>query len=632
MAETKILNLASFEDVETLKQTTKSQSEEISQVKQDIANNNLLSLGNLIKDSYVENGIIKEYSGWSRTDFINVSHFNKIRVSTTGRDSIYNAFYTKDKKIIGNFTINIGENEITLNNAYYIIMSTTTEYLKNYELSVVETKDTHNISNMDKALTILKEGINTLFVTSRNLLNLAAITPNTWISNKTGSINKYEGFSSTDYIPIDGLSTLFFVCISNDIYKDVGGNFGAYYDAKKHHISGFSGVTLGAVVPENAKYVRLSNESKYFEENVKPIISSIDIWNPKPTAVEEYEIYGEKHFNDSETALPNVYKKINELETNSYTIPSYYIEYLQKKELQIRNNYEKCGEHGDAFVFITDYHDTSNSGNSVNLIRHIMDNSPVGFVCLNGDLINDRASKDLGRQAMINVMQKFCYLPTDKFFVTIGNHEFNNAGNSDSYRDRQLSLSDVYSIVNKKSETFIRDVDGYDYYVDNKAQKIRYYFIGATIGSNPYSGAAKWIAKSLAIIENGYNIIIFSHIGLNSSANDWETSLDKIVAMLEAYKNHTTYTLDDIDYDFSSKEGDVIGIFSGHMHLDGAITTSEIPFIATTCDAYREEFGKLTREKGTITEQAFDVVQIDRINRKIYMTRIGAGVDREFRY
>lgn len=36
MAETKILNLASFEDVETLKQTTKSQGEEISQVKQDI--------------------------------------------------------------------------------------------------------------------------------------------------------------------------------------------------------------------------------------------------------------------------------------------------------------------------------------------------------------------------------------------------------------------------------------------------------------------------------------------------------------------------------------------------------------------------------------------------------------------
>ena len=488
----------------------------------------------------------------------------------------------------------------------------------------------------------LKEDLDTLFVTLRNLLNLTAITPNTWISNGTGSINKYDGYSSTDYIPIGGFSTLFFVCISNGIYNDVGGNFGAYYDAEKHYISGFAGVKLGRAVPENAKYVRVSNDSKYFDENVKPIISSVDIWNPKPTTAEEYKIYGEQHFNDSENVLPNVYKKISEserrlhkleTETNNYTIPSYYIEHLQKKELQIRSNYEKCGVHCDSFVFITDYHDTSNSGNSVNLIRHIMDNSPVGFVCLNGDLINDKPTKDLGRQSLINVIQKFWYLSTDKFFVTVGNHEFNNAGNSESYRDRQLSISEVYSIINKKSETFIRDVDGYDYYVDNKAQKIRYYFIGSTIGSNSYSNSTKWIAESLAEIETGYSAIIFSHIGLNSRASDWESSFDKIVAILEAYKNHTAYTLDDINYDFSSKESDVIGIFSGHIHLDGEVTTTAgIPFIATTCDAYREEFGKLIRENGTITEQAFDVVQIDRINRKIYMTRIGAGNDREFSY
>ena len=125
---------------------------ETASLKEDIANNNLLSLGNLIKDSFVENGIIKEYSGWSRTGFINVSQFNKICVSATGRNSVYNAFYTKDKKFIDNFAINIGENEITLNNAYYIIMSTETEYLKNYELSVVETKDAHNISKLKEEL------------------------------------------------------------------------------------------------------------------------------------------------------------------------------------------------------------------------------------------------------------------------------------------------------------------------------------------------------------------------------------------------------------------------------------------------------------------------------------------------
>jgi hypothetical protein len=479
----------------------------------------------------------------------------------------------------------------------------------------------------------LKEDLDYLLIRSRNLLNLETLTPDTWISNTSGNIQSYAGYTSSDYIFVDGISTLFFVYLKNSVYVDAAGFFGAYYDVNKTYIKGFAGTALGATIPSNAKYVRISNESKYFSDEVKPILTSIDIWNPKPTQPSEYEKYGDKYFDDSENLLPNVYAAIEQLENGSYTIPNYYKEHILTKELKIRQNYDKCGVNGDSFVFITDYHDTSNSGNSVNLIRHIMEDSPVGFVCLNGDLINDKTTKDLGRQSMINVIQKFCYLPTDKFFVTVGNHEFNNAGNSESYRDRQLSISEVYSIINKKSETFIRDVDGYDYYVDNKAQKIRYYFIGSTIESNPYSGATKWIAESLTGIKNGYSAIIFSHIGLNSSANDWESSFDKIVAILEAYKNHTAYMLDGKNYDFSSKEGDVIGIFSGHMHLDGAITTTAgIPFIATTCDAYREEFGKLIRENGTITEQAFDVVQIDRINRKIYMTRIGAGNDREFSY
>lgn len=60
MAETKILNLASFEDVETLKQTTKSQGEEISQVKGEIADKATL-----------ENGVVKFWKASteeSRTD------------------------------------------------------------------------------------------------------------------------------------------------------------------------------------------------------------------------------------------------------------------------------------------------------------------------------------------------------------------------------------------------------------------------------------------------------------------------------------------------------------------------------------------------------------------------------------
>lgn len=62
-----------------------------------------------------------------------------------------------------------------------------------------------------KAVSQLKEDIDKLFNTSKNLLNLETLTSNSWISNTTGVIQLYNDWSSTDYIPIDGLNTLFFV-------------------------------------------------------------------------------------------------------------------------------------------------------------------------------------------------------------------------------------------------------------------------------------------------------------------------------------------------------------------------------------------------------------------------------------
>lgn len=77
----------------------------------------------------------------------------------------------------------------------------------------------------------------------------------------------------------------------------------------------------------------------------------------------------------------------------------------------------------------------------------------------------------------------------------------------------------------------------------------------------------------------------------------------------------------------------MICTLSGHFHADGDVRTSGgMPIIATTCDAWRNEYSSLSRTKGTVSEQAFDVVSIDKTNRKIYLTRIGAGTDRVFDY
>lgn len=163
---------------------------------------------------------------------------------------------------------------------------------------------------VDSSISDLEKIDKNFLVKSKNMLNLETLTVNAWISNTSGNVQPYDNWSSTDYIPIDDLTSIFFVSEKNGVYEFVGGNFGAFYDEQKRYISGFSGVVLeNTLIPQNAKYIRISNKSLLFIKSVKPIISSIDIWNPVPTP-EEYEGCGEVRFNDSENVLPNAYEAI----------------------------------------------------------------------------------------------------------------------------------------------------------------------------------------------------------------------------------------------------------------------------------------------------------------------------------
>lgn len=94
MAETKILNLASFEDVETLKQTTKSQGEEISQVKQDLGSQNTIFNGALFDYKYnLLAGRIWVHGSWASSKPTDVK--NRIRTGIINIDGLPNTFFCK---------------------------------------------------------------------------------------------------------------------------------------------------------------------------------------------------------------------------------------------------------------------------------------------------------------------------------------------------------------------------------------------------------------------------------------------------------------------------------------------------------------------------------------------------------
>ena len=116
--------------------------------------------------------------------------------------------------------------------------------------------------------------------------------------------------------------------------------------------------------------------------------------------------------------------------------------------------------------------------------------------------------------------------------------------------------------------------------------------------------------------------------------------------IVEAFNNRTVYSgnyigeedwqTTKISVDYENAYGEIIAFFQGHNHTDATYDYFDgIPCInITTAGAYwavRDEDAE-ERVKGTSSEFSVDVVVIDRENRKIYLTRLGAGKDRVFDY
>ena len=130
------------------------------------------------------------------------------------------------------------------------------------------------------------------------------------------------------------------------------------------------------------------------------------------------------------------------------------------------------------------------------------------------------------------------------------------------------------------------------------------------------------------------DIILLSHAYYNS--DEIPPSVNTCKGIVEAYNSRGSSTpINTISANFNSgrNKGKVICWIAGHTHKDMNVELSDgTPvIITTTCNAGAET-GSLTRTAGTENENAFDVFSIDTTNHKIYVTRIGAGTDREFTY
>ena len=284
----------------------------------------------------------------------------------------------------------------------------------------------------------------------------------------------------------------------------------------------------------------------------------------------------------------------------NYTLPGYYMvdDYILNKINRI-NALGK--ESDDVFIFITDIHWSRNAKQSPALINYIMRRCGISKVFDGGDFADavDKTALDIYKDAVIGEIHH-----------ATGNHDwFSPETGKSLYYAFDYDKNNQYGVFDK-----------HYYYYDNVQAKIRYVVLNPFINTistgwdiEYKADQITWLRDTALNVPDGYDVVIITHYyATNSSSITGMTAIESIINTFNG-----------------SGDGKVLFVCEGHRHWDAVFTSGfEVPIVLTTCDKYdvsnEPTLSGYVREKGTISEQAFDVVFINRDTHTATFVRIGA--------
>ena len=342
---------------------------------------------------------------------------------------------------------------------------------------------------------------------------------------------------------------------------------------------------------------------------------------------------------DGGALLPYYLEQVKVLATYKY--PPYYDEngYMTGRIDTVRGDMETAGTDADMFVWITDTHWRRNTGNSPALIRDLIANTMLNKVFHGGDVPYAYDTAQTMYDMVKDECQAFRYAVGDYLYRIKGNHDIHTTDTTDPDNPvyTELTRDEVYGLMMAEQQDRVHYNTAYlnamYWYKDNETQKIRYIGLNTqevtdTINMSNYQVA--WLANRLLELPSGWTAVIFAHVPLLTSQSADASVLTDAKDVIVAAGTHSTVTTSyGSTYDFTGSDLAIAGVFSGHIHDDDITKVSGVPFIVTTADSV---VGSGTRTTNTILEQAFDVAVIDKTNRTVYLTRIGAGSDRSYTY
>lgn len=317
------------------------------------------------------------------------------------------------------------------------------------------------------------------------------------------------------------------------------------------------------------------------------------------------------------------------------------------------------------FGFMTDlhylplpHHDVLLERNK-NVYRDICKNVNCSKLILGGDYVIDTFKKEKleGYKKLSQALSEFHYLPVQ------GNHDAASLwdkylGNKDPLN--KLYKQDVYVVfyshLLEEGAVFNKNHSGLYYYVDDEEQNVRYIMLDicdspAQYDKSLYSPMCisqeqlEWFAKDALMTQK--DILVFAHsirrdVEIDGKVKIYDEYLGVITQVLDAYKKgekikeclfENEFALS-VDVNFSNVErGNIAAVFAGHYHNDIVeYTKNGIPCVFTANFNMAVCNLGTPRVIGDKTEILFDIVTMDRQDRTLYITRVGAGEDRVVRY
>lgn len=369
--------------------------------------------------------------------------------------------------------------------------------------------------------------------------------------------------------------------------------------------------SLSFLTDTDARYIRIG-----FYSNINTEYEQIVPKNP------QLEIGGTPthYMKNSDLSTFVDYEKVR---NNRLSVPDYYFEnnYLDDKISTARDLMYDANGNYDAFFFVTDLHWEINAQKSPALINYIQKKLNIQRLFLGGDFYDKWSEYEI-----TDCMDMFRSAFSGKIYNVVGNHE---------YKGTYMTDNKIWYFLNSMADDItIGDAGMNFYYVDNPIQKVRYIVLNVYTDGGDDAVAwfddsqQDWLEQTALNMEFGWTAVVFTHCLYHVDMAERKLRQDEtftaiINRILDSYEGN----------------GEIACVIQGHTHIDRMThTDGGIPVFITTCDKntiWYDGSGNPdlydSRVSGTITEQAFEIVVLDKKHRKVSLLRIGApalnGVD-----